>query len=444
MIGSFLFVQNMALANNVDDKVVRIRLHTERGEDIASFIPFENYVGKISVTSGDIDGNGRDEIIVGGGFGMVPKIRIFNNEGELMREFGAYSYFARQGVNVASCDLSGDGKAEIITGTMEGGGPHVRVFNGEGELMSQFFAYNNDFEGGVMVECGKVKNDGNNFIITSPGITGGPHVRVFDMRGELQDEFFAGDISDDRGLQTRVINDNGKYLLAVTQKADGEHSILIYEYRNGFRLIEVIELGEKENLQLSSFRYKDENKDNVLISHGYDQSTVKALNEGNIRFEFSNFAGNHGSQVETMNGDGHRLQISVSDSGIHRNKSGQHIVVSLDKQRLWSFEDGKMVHNFLISSGRRGAETPLGKTEVTHKLPVHTYRWSYGPNDPRNYVIPNVQWNLRFRRHYYIHSATWHNNFGQPMSAGCVNVAPVDAEAIYHWAEVGASVEIVK
>jgi lipoprotein-anchoring transpeptidase ErfK/SrfK len=76
------------------------------------------------------------------------------------------------------------------------------------------------------------------------------------------------------------------------------------------------------------------------------------------------------------------------------------------------------------------------------KLLWHDYVWSYGPNNPNNYNIPNVKYNLRFRNHYYIHSAYWHNNFGNRMSHGCVN-APYDgAEWAYNWAEVGTPVEV--
>jgi lipoprotein-anchoring transpeptidase ErfK/SrfK len=70
------------------------------------------------------------------------------------------------------------------------------------------------------------------------------------------------------------------------------------------------------------------------------------------------------------------------------------------------------------------------------------YTWNYGVGNPNNYSLPDVKWNMRFRNHYYIHSAYWHNNFGQPMSHGCVNTSIPDAEWIYSWADVGTTVEI--
>ena len=56
------------------------------------------------------------------------------------------------------------------------------------------------------------------------------------------------------------------------------------------------------------------------------------------------------------------------------------------------------------------------------------------------YDLPNVPSTMYFynaevpkSRGYGIHGAYWHNNFGHPMSHGCVNMRTVDAEKLYHW-----------
>ncbi len=63
--------------------------------------------------------------------------------------------------------------------------------------------------------------------------------------------------------------------------------------------------------------------------------------------------------------------------------------------------------------------------------PVHGY-----------YDLPNVPSTMYFYRGYAIHGAYWHNNFGNPMSNGCVNL-PLDAAAwMYDFAPVGTTVSI--
>ena len=76
------------------------------------------------------------------------------------------------------------------------------------------------------------------------------------------------------------------------------------------------------------------------------------------------------------------------------------------------------------------------------KLRWHDYVWSYGKDDVRNYNLPNVEYNLEFTRHFYIHHAYWHSNWGNPMSHGCVNAPYEGVEWTYNWAEVGTPVVV--
>src|SRR5262249_16954224 len=68
----------------------------------------------------------------------------------------------------------------FVTGADAGGGPHVRVFDGEGlhEKFS-FYAFSPSFTGGVRVALGDVAGDGTPDVIAAAGPGGGPHVRVF-------------------------------------------------------------------------------------------------------------------------------------------------------------------------------------------------------------------------------------------------------------------------
>src|SRR4029079_18137755 len=95
-----------------------------------------NCTGGVHVAIGNIDGNpaNGDEIITGAGPGGGPHVRIFhlNNDLTLSEPFGtgffAYGPEFHGGVYVATADVNGDGKDEIITGAGPGGGPHVRVW----------------------------------------------------------------------------------------------------------------------------------------------------------------------------------------------------------------------------------------------------------------------------------------------------------------------------
>jgi VCBS repeat-containing protein len=109
--------------------------------------------------------------------------------------FFAYDPLFAGGVHVAAGDVNGDGRADIVTGAGAGGGPHVKAFDGmTGVEIRSFFAYDPLFAGGVQVGAGDVNGDGRADIVTGAGPGGGPHVKVFDgVTGGLLMSFFAYD-----------------------------------------------------------------------------------------------------------------------------------------------------------------------------------------------------------------------------------------------------------
>jgi hypothetical protein len=108
---------------------------------------------------------------------------------------------------VAAADVTGDGRAEVITAAGPGGGPHVRVFDVNHpdplalyayshRVIDEFFAYDAGFRGGVYVAAGQVTGDPTAEIVTGAGEGGGPHVKVFSRttggRMGVKDEAFVG------------------------------------------------------------------------------------------------------------------------------------------------------------------------------------------------------------------------------------------------------------
>jgi len=152
------------------------------GQEIYGFFAYTGgFSGGVYVATGDVNGDGFDDIITGPGPGGGPHVRVWS--GQTRQElFGFFAYGANfpGGVRVAAGDVDGDGKADIITAAGPGGGPHVRVFSGAtGQPIREFFAYAPNFSGGVFVSAGDFNGDGKADIVTSPGAGGGPHVRVF-------------------------------------------------------------------------------------------------------------------------------------------------------------------------------------------------------------------------------------------------------------------------
>ncbi len=160
---------------------VRVFSGTDLSE-LASFYAFDpSFSGGVHVASGDVNGDGRADIIVGAGAGAGPHVRVFSGlDLSELASFYAFPTAFTGGVTVAAGDVDGDGLADIVTGAGAGGGPHVRVFSGADlRELASFYAYDADFAGGVSVAAGDFNGDGLSDIVTGAGPGGGPHVRVF-------------------------------------------------------------------------------------------------------------------------------------------------------------------------------------------------------------------------------------------------------------------------
>lgn len=149
----------------------RVRIFNMKGKVVNDgCYPYaEGFNGGVNVGIGDLNGDKRQEIVVAAGYGGGPHVRVLNNECTVINPgFFAYEEHLRIGVNMAVGDVDGDGKAEIITGAGPGGGPHIRIFNRKGKLINPgFFAYSTDDRSGVLVGTADIDKDGILEIITS-------------------------------------------------------------------------------------------------------------------------------------------------------------------------------------------------------------------------------------------------------------------------------------
>lgn len=109
------------------------------------------------------------------------------------------------------------------------------------------------------------------------------------------------------------------------------------------------------------------------------------------------------------------------------------ISVDLDNQRAFAWEGDKLVKSFLISSGKARTPTVTGVFRIWGKIAAQ--RMEGGSRAAGDYYnLPNVQWVQYFYQDYSFHGTYWHNNFGTPMSHGCVNMRNEDAKWLYDWA----------
>jgi lipoprotein-anchoring transpeptidase ErfK/SrfK len=112
----------------------------------------------------------------------------------------------------------------------------------------------------------------------------------------------------------------------------------------------------------------------------------------------------------------------------------KRIEVSLEKQTLTAYERDLPVYQALVSTGKRSMETPSGEFFVNRKTPSKHMGDGGLTKDPNAYEFVGVPWTSFFSdRGVAFHGTFWHDNFGTPMSAGCVNMHTAEAMWLFRW-----------
>jgi len=128
-----------------------------------------------------------------------------------------------------------------------------------------------------------------------------------------------------------------------------------------------------------------------------------------------------------------QYQFPGRPRGVDENE--RWIDVDLSLQRVYAYEGDQQIHNILVSTG-----TWLHPT-VTGTFKIYVKYRSADMSGP-GYYLPRVPYVMYFYKGYGLHGTYWHNNFGTPMSHGCINLPTDEAAWLFRFASVGTVVNI--
>lgn len=417
------------------------------------------FKGGGKVATGDVNGDGIDEIIVGAGPGGGPQVRIFDHMGKFIG-FSIFPFHPdfRGGVDVAAGDVDGNGKDEVIISQASNGQAWVKVYRGDisKEVLAEFIAYDPGFEGGAHVAAGDINGDGKDEIITGTGMNSTSHVRSFDGKGNFTGlSLFPFEAEYRGGVDVATGNlDGGKeFEVIVSKAAFGKPQVKAYKADISQRILGdffAFSESHREGVTVASCDIDRDGEDEVITgSNGYASHIrtmegwgyPKSLNfvaysedfRGGVNVACGNVDKSSATEIVTMPG----RRVWQGRSGVYK-----YIEVSLSQQKLEAYMGGRKVNEALVSTGTSKYPTPVGDYKIQTKLLKDRMNWEYGPDHPDNYDLDNVPYVMYFNGAYSFHGTYWHSNFGHPMSHGCVNLYTPFAGWLYNWSNIGDQVYI--
>jgi LysM repeat protein len=243
------------------------------------------------------------------------------------------------------------------------------------------------------------------------------------------------------GLIVQPIHADG----GSTYTVQAGDTMLVIAARYG---IKVSQLARANGLNWNSWVYTGQR----LIIPGQSTTSGGATGGGTYKVRkgdtLYSIARKHGVSVatlQTVNGlsnpnfiyTGQKLVIPGTVASYPSGGGERWIDVNLSTQTLTAYQGQTPVLQRSVSTGLWGTPTVAGTFKVYAKYPsVHMIGgWGAG-----YYNLPNVPHVMYFYKGYALHGTYWHNNFGAPMSHGCVNLSLADAKWLYNWASVGTKV----
>lgn len=137
--------------------------------------------------------------------------------------------------------------------------------------------------------------------------------------------------------------------------------------------------------------------------------------------------------------DDHQITVTIADPPPGAETS-HWTDVDLTSQTVTLMDGSTPTATYLLSSGAPTHPTPTGLFHVYAKVASQSLSGCVDGDDC--YYYTDVHWATWFYLDYGFHTAYWHNDFGQAVSHGCLNLPEDQAKAVYDWVSIGTAVNI--
>jgi hypothetical protein len=249
------------------------------------------FQGGVRVGLADVLGDARPEMITAPGPGRAPEVEVWSqgwvtglDRGTRLGHFLAFDSSFRGGVSVATGDVDGAGRAEIVAGSGPGQPAEVRVFDGAGKLLYQFTPFAG-YDGGISVGAGDVDADGRAEIVVGT-LTAPARIRVFDgnvQRGPTIFPFGGGAGAD--GVQVAVadVSGTGRGLIVAGEASGGSPTLSLIDADSGAVVVTREPFGPSMNgLRVAAGDLNRDGRDEIVAASGFGGDGLAYVFDGKL------------------------------------------------------------------------------------------------------------------------------------------------------------------
>lgn len=215
----------------------------------------------------DFEGAQNSYMVLGARAGGTPWINVLRADGVAYTSFPAFAESFTGGVQVAVDDLNDDNRVEVVATPGVGGGPQVRVFTVSGALISEFFAYDESSRQGVSATLGDVTGDGIEEIVTAVGAGISNDVIVFDQDGNELSRFTVDGFQEGTRFVVSVADVDSDWEKEIIIAAQNKEPRIAVYNADGTRLVDFLAYAQNMDagLTLSSGDFDGDARDEIVV-----------------------------------------------------------------------------------------------------------------------------------------------------------------------------------
>lgn len=213
-----------------------VRVYNQNGKLFSKFLAFPKWFkngGRI--TTGDIDGDGTDEIIVGSGPGITTRVKVFDYEGNKLANMVVFKNPHKGGVDVAAGDLDGDGDEEILAGSRSRDKSKLAALERDGTRLYVIKPFGNTYQGGLNITTAQLNGNPQEEIVVATNGKRSGQTRVFKSDGTRIDRKyypFGADFEGPVDVANYDWDLDGRDEIMMSQAGKGEAWVKVYRFED--------------------------------------------------------------------------------------------------------------------------------------------------------------------------------------------------------------------